>query len=180
VKHTNLRKTPNKSTKAVDENKTYVVSLDTRFDLTTTPQLLYRSGDIAIQANKKFSLYTYIPARSPGLSWGSMIISTNLIVNGTTYSLGNSGLATNVTVRNRVTNGNYNNTKIIDLIADSIIRENEAYSIKIEIYGSTKADAAIINAGLSINTNILPSRGTLLSWGSNQNYMTGILQELPR
>jgi hypothetical protein len=63
---------------------------------------------------------------------------------------------------------------------DSIIRENEAYSIKIEIYGSTKADAAIINAGLSINTNILPSRGTLLSWGSNQNYMTGILQELPR
>jgi hypothetical protein len=64
---------------------------------------LYRSGDIAIKADKKFSLYIYIPANSPDLSWGSMIIATNLIVNGTTYSLGNSGLATNVTVRNRAT-----------------------------------------------------------------------------
>jgi hypothetical protein len=180
VKHSNLRKTPNKNTKIVSTNKFYTVSVTSRFDLTTTPQLLYRSGDIAIKADKKFSLYIYIPANSPDLSWGSMIIATNLIVNGTTYSLGNSGLATNVTVRNRATQGTYNNTKIIDLIADRIIPVGTAYKIKLEIYGSTKADTAILNSGMGINENILTGRGTLLTWASDQNFMTGILQELPR
>lgn len=182
MKHSNLCINPNENNKKEQTNRFYVETFEHEEPIVSVPRLIKKFDTVYIHPNRNFSLRLFLPIRSVDASWGGLVVATNMYVNGIKYSLGNSGHSANVTVKDKIPFGTYDNTKIIDLVSDRIIKEGEGANVKIEFYASTISGFAIINTNLRINDaiGIVENRGTVLDWASTQNFATCMIQELTR
>lgn len=182
MKHNNLRITPNRRIKKEQTNAFYIETFEEETFTYSLPQLIKKFDTVYIHPNKNFSLRIFLPIRSIDASWGGLVVATNMYVNGVKYTLGNSGHSANVTVKDNIPYGTYDNTKIIDLVSDRVINKGEGANVQIEIHASTISGFAHINAPLQINDaiGIVANRGTVLDWASTQNFATCMIQELPR
>ena len=178
---TELENIPEKIKTDVLPNRIYTYSSVDPLTATTTAQQLFRTSTYRIAKNKNLFLSIYIPSATYVNAWGGIFVSTNIKINTAWHNIGNSGYDSNIMVNDTQNKGNYYNTKIIDLIASSIIAADVTYDLQVQVKVRTYNNTAIINDnGLNINTPMSVDKGTLLPWASNQNFATVHIEEMDR
>lgn len=153
--------------------------------VTKTPEVINLFPEVEIQANKSFTIDTYVKAYPAGSSsdsdWMGLNVATNLKIDGVWYSLGNSGrvVSANLGGSGMAT---YVSKKYVDfknLLARGYAPRHLPYTIQVELVGSCQATGS---AYISINTNqdpggTLPTGETGVESIADQNFTTVIIEE---
>jgi hypothetical protein len=178
---TELENIPEKIKTDVPPNRIYTYSSVDPLTATTTAQQLFITGTYRIAKNKNLFLSIYIPSATYANAWGGIFVSTNIKINTAWHNLGNSGYDGNTMVNNTQNRGTYYNTKVIDLIASSLVVADTDFDLQVQVKVKTYNNTVIINdLGMNINTLMSVDKGSILPWMNNQNFSTVHIEEMDR
>jgi hypothetical protein len=149
--------------------------------VSTSNQNVLTSVEYSLKGDRNLKISIYVPNRATSDGARGLIIETTVIINGTEYSLGTSGIATNSDVSGTITIGSYTNTKLLtlnNLIKDCGVIKDTTYTLIFKIYAKTTSGSIWINDSHDINRASSGQVGTNIASASNQNFLSATIKEI--
>lgn len=181
MKLTNLQVAPSKRKVVVSENKHYIFNYKTPTTLSTNTIFKHTFEEVTIQTGKNLKLSLYVPTHSynageDGNDEG-LRIALYIYVDGTLYSLGNSGTATNSNVMGQQSKGSYYTEKILDLVDRNIAPSDKEYKLKVEFRMLPNRQSIELNPANNFINKANSFDATYIESVRDQNFSTVTIEE---